>query len=414
MNDYIYGVSERIFMLDCGRKYFTPEWIKRLIDEISAVGFNAINIHFADDMAFRLESKEYPWLAGGDHLLCGFGPQYGCPENDGKYITQEEMKDIVLHARSRGVDVIPSLDSPGHMTYIVKTYKQNCGSDIGNYYHKNGKVALVQAAGEREESSFSLYSSCLDISNTEALSFITNLYTELGSFFRELGCKSFDIGGDELLGWGKGGIDTTVPKWCNLDHWKEYAQKATGNSEAVAYDAFILYMNDIASLLHSLGYESVRMWNDDVYRASDTDWKEAAQIDTSIAIQYWSPHTNGGNNTAQFYIDRGHDIYNYSRLYSYYTLYPELKPSYVTPEAIMEEWNPYVFAPNNSSCDTHNNGYIFPPFKQGNIVSAPNKKVKGIGFCLWTDTPSAETEDALLEHIRPYITAIAKKATGNF
>ncbi len=414
MNSSVYGVDERIFMLDCARKYFTPNWIKKLIDEISAVGFNAINIHFAEDIAVRLESKKYPWLAGGDHTLCGFGKQYGMPENDGKFITQEEMADIVRYAQKKGLDVIPSLDSPGHMTYTVKKYKLHCGSDIGNYFHKNGKVAIIQAAGEREESSFALYSSCLDVSNPETLEFVKSLYTEYGTFFRELGCTSFDIGGDELLGWGDAGsIDKSVPKWSNLDHWQEYAQKLTGNSKAVAYDAFLIYMNEITSLLYSLGYESVRMWNDDVCRSIDTGWQEAVELDKSIGIQFWSPHTNSGENTAQFYIDKGYNIYNFARLYTYYTLYPDRDPSHATPEAIMAEWTPYVFAPNNSMC-TSDNTYIFPPFKPGNAIEAPNEKVKGAGFCLWCDTPAAETDDEILEHIRPYFTAFAKKATGNF
>lgn len=412
MNSKSYCVNERIFMLDCGRKYFTPGWIKRLIDEIAAVGYNVINIHFAEDMAFRLESKRFPWLAGGDHTLCPYGENFGCPENDGKYITQEEMADIVRYAFSRGVDVIPSLDSPGHMTYTVKRYKLNCGVDIGNYFHKHGKVAIVQATGESSENARAGYASCLDVSNSEAVEFIKSLYTELGDFFAQLGCKSFDIGGDELLGWGDdGSIDRSVPKWSNLDHWQEYARKLTNNPEAVAYDAFILYMNDITELLYSLGYKSVRMWNDDVYRSSDTAWHEAAKLNKSIDIQYWSPHTNGGEGTAQFYIDRGHNVYNFARLYTYYTLYADKNPSYATPEAIMKEWNPYVFAPKNSECEM-NNSYIFPPFKDGNIIEAPNERVKGAGFCLWTDTPSAETEDELLENIRPYFTAIAKKASG--
>ena len=410
-----FGVKECVFMLDCARKYFTPAWIKKLIDEINAAGFTAINIHFAEDMAIRLESKKYPWLAGGDHTLCSFGKQYGCPENDSDYISQAEMADIVRYAQSRGLDVIPSLDSPGHMTYAVKKYMKENGVDIGNYFHKHGKVALIRSAGENSEGESSGYSRGIDISNPEAVAFVKDLYREYGAFFRELGCTSFDIGGDELLGWGdEGSIDKSVPKWCNLDHWQEHAQKITGNPEAVAYDAFILYMNDIADLLYEMGYTSVRMWNDDVYRHIDTAWREATQLNKSIDIQFWSPHTNGGESTAKFYIDRGHNVYNFARAYTYYTMYPNgRKPSYVTPEAIIKEWSPYVFAPNNSECDD-GGAYIFPPFKEGNVIDAPNDKVKGAGFCLWCDTPAAETEEELLMHIRPYFTALAKKSNGNF
>ena len=78
----------------------------------------------------------------------------------------------------------------------------------------------------------------------------------------------------------------------------------------------------------------------------------------------------------------------------------------------MKEWTPYLFAANRSECDHGNNDYIFPEFKQGNEIKAPDERVKGAGFCLWCDCPSAEREDELLEHIRPYFTAIAKKALG--
>ena len=283
-----YAVDERIFMLDCARKYFTPSFFIRLIDEIAKVGFNALNIHFADGVGVRLESKRYPWLAGGDHTLCAFGKEYGMPENDEKYITQDEMREIVKYANSRGLEVIPSLDTPGHVTYAVKKYKTHLGIDIGNYFHKDGKTAIVANAGEKDSEGRFIYSSCLDITNPFALDFVKDLYTEYGSFFSELGCKSFDIGGDELLGWGdEGHIDTSMPKWQNLEHWRARAIELTGNQNAVAYDVFILYMNDVAALLRSLGYESIRMWNDDVCRAIDTGWRGVCELDKSIDIQYW-------------------------------------------------------------------------------------------------------------------------------
>ena len=52
-----HSVKERIFLLDCARKYYTPNWIKKLITEIKSAGFNAISIHFGEDMGHRLESK---------------------------------------------------------------------------------------------------------------------------------------------------------------------------------------------------------------------------------------------------------------------------------------------------------------------------------------------------------------------
>ena len=238
------------------------------------------------------------------------------------------------------------------------------------------------------------YSRGIDISNPEAVKFAKALYREYGQFFRELGCRSFDIGGDELLGFGET-IDDSLSKWRNLEHWDEYAKRITGSPDAVAYDAFILYMNDICKMLRDMGYESVRMWNDDVYRSFDTNWKGVTRLDKSIDIQYWSPLANNGENTVLKYLDYGHTVYNFGHLYCYYVLYPNKPSTAVTPDDIRENWNPYVFDVEVAE----------------NNPTYPDARVKGAGFCLWCDTPAAQNEDEILENIRPYFTAIAEKSS---
>ena len=96
------------------------------------------------------------------------------------------------------------------------------------------------------------------------------------------------------------------------------------------------------------------------------------------------------------YLERGHKVYNFEFYHTYYTLYPDRPPSKVTPEDILNNWNPYVFDPS----------------VEDNNPTAPNPLVKGAGICLWTDTSAVMTEDEILEGIRPYFTAIAKKASG--
>lgn len=382
-------------MLDCGRKYYSPDWIKKLIIELKDAGFNAISIHFSEDMGLRLESKRYPWLAGGDHSLCVYGAANGLAEEDGKFITQDEMADIVRFAQAQGLDVIPSFDSPGHMNYAVKKYNAHTGSDISNYFHKDGKKAIVQGSSIPKEAAQMSYSRGIDISNSEAVEFAKNLYAEYGEFFRSLGCTKFDIGGDELLGFGET-IDSTLSKWQNLDHWQAHAQKLTGNPNAVAYDAFILYMNEICALMRSLGYESIRMWNDDVYRDFDTGWTGVTELDKSIDIQYWSMKANGGKNNVYTYLDRGHKVYNFISQYTYYVLGWGGSKYGTTPEILERDWSAYFFDSEN----TQNN----PP--------APDPRILGGGYCLWSDTPAAETEDEIMEHVLPYIRACGRKLCG--
>lgn len=399
---------ERALFLDCGRKYYSPEWIMDMIREMSWSNMNAIYLHFSEEMGFRLESKTYPWLAGADNTLCVNGSASGVAEDNGKYITQDEMRQIADVAKLYHVEIIPSLDSPGHMNYAVKKYNEQYGTDIGNYFHYNGKTSIVQGSGP--ETAQKSYSRGIDISNEEAVAFAQNLYKEYAAFFRELGCTKFDIGGDELLGWGGAVVSTsTASRWKQLDHWKTYAQnRAKGEgksnySSAVAYDGFMYYMNDIYDLVSSYGYTSVRMWNDDALRTGDTGYQSVVELDKNIEIQYWTPEANSGKNNIWTYLNKGYKAYNFLNSYNYYVLGNEHTEtgsgSYTgcSGQRIYESWNPYVFAPYG---DTNT----------GKNVSVGNANIKGSAFCVWCDNPGAETAQQVKEGVLPLIRANGKKA----
>ena len=399
---------ERAFFLDCGRKYYSPEWIMDMIREMSWSNMNTIYLHFSEEMGFRLESKIYPWLAGADNTLCVNGAANGVAEDNGKYITQDEMRQIAEVAKLYHVEIIPSLDSPGHMNYAVKKYNEQYGTDIGNYFHYNGKTSIVQGSGP--ESAQKSYSRGIDISNKEAVTFAQNLYKEYAAFFRELGCTKFDIGGDELLGWGSAVVSTsTASRWKQLDHWKAYAQQraqAEGKSNyssAVAYDGFMYYMNDIYDIVSSYGYTSVRMWNDDALRTSDTGYQNVVELDKNIEIQYWTPDANSGKNTIWTYLNKGYKAYNFLNSYNYYVLGNEHTEdgsggyAGCTSERIYSNWNPYIFIPYGDTNTNRN-------------VSVGNGNIKGSAFCVWCDNPNAETAAQVKAGVLPLLRSNGKKA----
>ena len=389
----IYNVDERAFFLDCGRKYFSPKWFEKMIPTLRLAGLNTLYLHFSEEMGLRLESKQFPWLAGGDHTLCVHGAANGEAENDKKFLTQEEMRYIASIASDYKIDLIPSFDSPGHMNYAVKKYNEHYGTDIGNYFHKNGKRSIVQGSSIPGEDAQRRFSRGIDISNPEAVKFAHALLIEYGELFRSFGAKAFDIGGDELLGFGEN-IDDSYSKWQSLDHWQSLAQNKTGNEKAVAYDAFLLYMNESAGLMRSLGYTSVRMWNDDVLRSGDTDWRRVVELDKSIDIEFWMPYANGAKNNVFTYLDEGYKIYNLLNFYTYYVLGSGMK-SGITPSQLKNDWSAYVF-------DSPTSQFRVDPAKH---------KIYGGAFCLWCDKPSAESPDEILDNITPYLLA-AGEAMG--
>jgi hexosaminidase len=86
--------------LDCSRHFISVSAIERTIDGMAAVKLNVLHWHLTDDEGFRIESKRYPRLQ-----------EYG---SDGLFYTQEEVKAVILHARNRGIRVVPEFDMPGH------------------------------------------------------------------------------------------------------------------------------------------------------------------------------------------------------------------------------------------------------------------------------------------------------------
>ncbi len=396
--------KERAFFLDCGRKYYSPEWIKDLIEEISWAGMNALYLHFSEEMGLRLEvkSEKLSWLeAGSASFLCieDKADSRVVDEDQDKFLTQAQMADIVAYANKYNVEIIPSLDSPGHMNYLVMKYNEYHNTDIGNYFHYNGKTSIVKGSGSYLQGN---YSRGIDISNDKAVEFAKDLYTEFGTFFRSLGCTKFDIGGDELLGWGGAVVSTDdVPRWKQLDHWKEAAKTKTGNNSAVAYDLFVLYMNDIYDLMTDLGYTSVRMWNDDAYRTADTGYTGIAQLNEGMEILYWSPTSNNEQNTVHTYIDAGHNVYNLLNSYNYYVINSSMGANYEgrSEANIYNYWNAYEFMSYNDSSTSQNV-----------TASADKAKVLGSAFCVWCDNPTLRTESEVMSEVKPLLRVQAAKA----
>lgn len=90
----------RGLMMDCGRHFEPIEVIKRTLDGMAAVKLNVFHWHLSEDQGFRIESKLFP-------RLTGMG-------SDGLFYTQDQAREVIAYARTRGIRVIPEFDMPGH------------------------------------------------------------------------------------------------------------------------------------------------------------------------------------------------------------------------------------------------------------------------------------------------------------
>ncbi|ENY73602.1 beta-hexosaminidase [Aeromonas diversa CDC 2478-85] len=114
----------RGLFLDCARHFHSVATIKRLLTQMALFKFNHFHWHLTDDEGWRLEIKAFPALtevgAWRGHDLPVTPQLSGGPAPYGGYYTQSEVREVVAHAATLGITVIPEIDIPGHCHAAIK------------------------------------------------------------------------------------------------------------------------------------------------------------------------------------------------------------------------------------------------------------------------------------------------------
>lgn len=122
----------RGLMLDSARHMQSTEFLKRYIDWMALHKMNVFHWHLTDDQAWRLEIKSWPKLTqvgayrvpAGEAPAADIDPATGEPRLYGGYYSHDEIREVVTHAASRHVTVVPEIDVPGHATAAIAAYPQ--------------------------------------------------------------------------------------------------------------------------------------------------------------------------------------------------------------------------------------------------------------------------------------------------
>jgi hexosaminidase len=127
----------RGLMIDIVRHMPSIEWLHKKVDELSELGMNKLHLHLSDDQGWRVEINKYPKLqevaAWRSETVVDknfptpwnpFAKYVGDGKRYGGCYSQKELKNLVTYARSKGVDIVPEIDLPGHITALLSAYPQ--------------------------------------------------------------------------------------------------------------------------------------------------------------------------------------------------------------------------------------------------------------------------------------------------
>lgn len=326
------GYDYSIMFLDCGRKYYSVDSIKKLIDNASAAGFNYIQLAVGndglrlllDDMSLTVNGTTYTSEAvssaihAGNEAYCNFLVDE---------LTQSEMDTIIDYAKLKNMGVIPCVNTPGHMDAILDAATSLTGKNCSY----NGSARTI------------------DVTNDTAVAFTQALLQKYITYFAGKGCKLFNMGADEyandIYTGGSMGFG-------NL--------QSAGN-----YSYYVTYVNQVAEMIKNAGMTPMA-FNDGIYFAGNTS---SGTFDTEIIICYWSNGWPGYTPMpAATLASKGFKMVNTNG--SYY----------------------WVLGKADAQCGAVKaSGFNTKSFP-GSTISNP----VGAMFCIWADYPGAETEASVI------------------
>lgn len=342
--------GERAVMIDCGRKYFSLDFMKHLVREMQYLKLNTLQLHMSEGVGFRIELHSHPQIVSDE------------------YLTKAEVRELIAYARDRGVTINLDFDSPAHFNHILQFFPEH---------------RLVLADGR-------VLTGELDISKAQARALVKEILSELMELF---GSPVVHIGGDEYLpapwqGTGNDVIqDRTAPQ---LVAW---AREVTGNPRAGAHDAYVLYMNEIADHVRATG-ATARMWNDDV-----TPGVGIVEIDKRTQLDVWI-RWNTRKPSALDFVRAGYQVMNSNGDYLYFILTGGGVGTgpYKNPKGIYERWHPRRFMGAAGSAS--------------DFDLSPEYPILGAHLSIWCDTPSALTQEQVAEKFQEWMQTFAQQLWG--
>lgn len=171
-------------LLDEARHYFGKAEVKRLLDQMFLLRYNVLHWHLSDDQGFRLSLKNYPDLLGATSREDTYeGWALGKPKKVmGPYrfaYTEEDIAEILSYAKNRGIEIVPEIDVPGHLSAILSAHPEfSCG-----------KTPFPVS------DHFGVHSATLCLGNPAARAYLVGLIDEVARLFK---AKHFHLGFDEI------------------------------------------------------------------------------------------------------------------------------------------------------------------------------------------------------------------------
>lgn len=347
----------RIVHLDCGRKYFSVEEIKGVIDMAAENLYTHVELAFGneglrfllDDMSVSVNGASYESDAVTAAVQTGNRSYTTYSSGE---LTESEMDTILAYAAEQGISIIPLLNSPGHMNALMDAGEALTGTTMAY----NGSARTI------------------DVTNETATAFTLAVLAKYVAYFAEKGCTHFNLGADE---YANDKYTTGAMGFGQLQSRGQYAD-------------YIAYVNNAAAIIKEAGMTPMA-FNDGIYFNNVTS---SGTFDSDIAVCFWTAGwtPNYTVASASTLAQQGHEIINTND--NWYYVLGNTTGYYNLSRA--------QTGTKETACTT--------------VLTDSSGSVTPIGcmLCIWCDSPSVSYTTAEKENISGLLSNLAENNADYF
>ena len=370
-------LPHRIIHLDCGRKYFSVDNVKSLIDVMATYGYNELELAFGnaglrfllDDMSISFGTTSYTHNDIRDAVVEGNKNQNS--SGDGRYWTETDMTKILDYASSKNIEIVPLLNMPGHMNALLD------GEQFHQYrisgYGSDGNGGRVWKGASVTS---------IDPANPDAVAFGLAILQKYVDWFKEK-VTYFNFGADEV------GNDIVNPFY----QYGSYGLSGFNDG----YSSCAEYINECTAIIKNAGMIP-RAFNDFLYYGENYN----TGVDKDVQVCYWSDQWSGSPYiTAQSMKNQGHQMINTNSEW-YYVLGVENEQKEVD--------NNLNHALNSVEKYNYNDFFVLGRTNNKQTIA----DTAGVMLCIWCDNPEAETSETAIAEATQLFVKFAEKNSAVF
>lgn len=224
--------------IDVARNFQTKEQVKKVLNWMAMYKLNKLHFHFSEDDAWRVEIPALPELTtvgvqrghtldSKQHMPASYGSGGDINNIQSSFYTRNDYIDILKHAKSKFIDVIPEIETPGHARAAIKAMDARYDRLMKEGKPEEAKQYLLSDPEDKSVYVSAQYfgDNVMCVAQPGVYNFIATTVDAFIDMHREAGMplKTIHVGGDEVPQgvWEKSPIAQNLLKQLPKDKYRQ-------------------------------------------------------------------------------------------------------------------------------------------------------------------------------------------------